>query len=68
LLLVVLIGVASLIPDADEIRWKARQREENLDEGAIAYFQEEEAEQKYLDSVNSFRIGLIESQQDFQVL
>ncbi len=31
LLLVVLIGVASLIPDADEIRWQARQREEKLE-------------------------------------
>ena len=33
-------------PDADELRWQERQREEKLVEGAIAYFQEEEEEKK----------------------
>ena len=40
-------------PDADELRWQARQREEKLDEGAIAYFQEEEEEiNRYLKSMD----------------
>jgi hypothetical protein len=51
-------------PDAEEIRWQARQREEKLDEGAIPYFQEEEAEKRYHESVKSVRVGPIESQQD----
>ena len=39
-------------PDADEF-WQARQREEKLDEGAIAYFQEEEEEiNRYLKSMD----------------
>ena len=46
-------------PDADELRWQARVREEKLDEGAIAYFQEEEEErfivQKFSDSLNTKR-------------
>jgi len=40
------IDWCGFIPDADEIRWQATQREEKLDKGAIAYFQEEEAEIK----------------------
>jgi hypothetical protein len=55
-------------PDADEIRWQARQREEKLDEGAIAYFQEEEAEQRYLEAANSGRVVAIKSQKDIEVI
>jgi len=29
-------------PDADELRWQAKIREEKLDEGSILYFEEEE--------------------------
>ena len=35
-------------PDADEIRWQERICEEKLEEGAIAYFQDEEEERQIL--------------------
>ena len=36
-------------PNADELRWQAKIREEKLDEGAILYFEEEEEEKKEME-------------------
>ena len=48
-------------PDADELCWQERQCKEKLDEGSIAYFQEEEGEQlflqKYYDSEKQTKEG-----------
>ena len=45
-----------------------KRREEELDEGSIANFQEEEEVERLLDSANSVLVGPIESQQDAKVM
>lgn len=55
------IDWCGVTPDAGKIRWQKKQREEKVDEEAIAYFQWEEADnqlmQRYLETANSIYVG-----------